>query len=288
MQLPSDLALHRYRGPSQIFEWVLHQDHFTIDYNERIATGISMLLFQIFHRMWYKDASQRVIALLKAGSNLHLNAIGPEHNTYSGYTPLHCALFIWWAARRRGITSVEASCTSVILALLRAGARRHDIANDGTTPLTVLTDGMAYERSRSGLNEGPAAGALAQWVQLLADAGIDVALYCREEQEIQRASQRSAHLPYNLRFECGAGDRPPRILMKFSGDFDEKFSSFIAWRFRAFSPRHEKPKSHWYFQNLFFFLNHVKSIPTFLVLLFGTVLIFYIFFRALHFGSTLI
>ncbi|RHZ67886.1 hypothetical protein CDV55_107918 [Aspergillus turcosus] len=155
--------VHSYAGPVEAFRYLIHQDEFFVDLEERNRSGRTILQHQIFHRLYYGDSFKRIQILFDAGHHLPGDHIDGDP-IYDGYTALHCAVHIWANAK------------------LREDDHTAQQSGRGYTMLTAIGEMIHFSSKKAELHQG----VLTAWLNLLSEAGYDVKAYCSVETVLER------------------------------------------------------------------------------------------------------
>ncbi|EAW25703.1 uncharacterized protein NFIA_045220 [Aspergillus fischeri NRRL 181] len=192
-------VIHSYAGPVEAFSYLIHQDEFFVDLEERNHGGRTILQHQIFHRLYYGDSFERIQVLFAAGHHLPGGHIDGDP-TYDGYSALHCAAHVWATAKLRQDEHTAQQSELVLRSLLTRGEDIHRISSRGYTALTTIGEMIHFCNKRPELNQE----VIAAWLNLLSEAGHDVEAYCLTECTLERKRQetpRSAFPNFLIVFE---------------------------------------------------------------------------------------
>ncbi|KAF4157464.1 hypothetical protein CNMCM6069_005558 [Aspergillus lentulus] len=179
-------VIHSYAGPVEAFKYLIHQDEFFVDLEERNRGGRTILQHQIFHRLFYGDSFERIQVLFAAGHHLPGGHIDGDP-TYDGYSALHCAAHVWANAKLREDEHTAQQSELVLRSLLSRGEDIHRISGRGYTALTTIGEMIHFCNKSPELNQG----VIAAWLNLLSEAGHDVKAYCLTEGTLERKRQES-------------------------------------------------------------------------------------------------
>ncbi|KAF4167420.1 hypothetical protein CNMCM6936_005036 [Aspergillus lentulus] len=179
-------VIHSYAGPVEAFKYLIHQDEFFVNLEERNRGGRTILQHQIFHRLFYGDSFERIQVLFAAGHHLPDGHIDGDP-TYDGYSALHCAAHVWANAKLREDEHTAQQSELVLRSLLSRGEDIHRISDRGYTALTTIGEMIHFCNKSPELNQG----VIAAWLNLLSEAGHDVKAYCLTEGTLERKRQES-------------------------------------------------------------------------------------------------
>ncbi|PKX88939.1 uncharacterized protein P174DRAFT_471363 [Aspergillus novofumigatus IBT 16806] len=180
-------VIHSYAGPVEAFRYLIHQDEFFVDLEERNRGGRTILQHQIFHRLYYGDSFERIQVLFAAGRHLPEGYIDGDP-TYDGYSALHCAAHVWANAKLREDEHTAQQSELVLRSLLSREEDIHRISGRGYTALTTIGEMIHFRNKRPELNHE----VIAAWLNLLSDAGHDVKVYCLTERTLERKRQETS------------------------------------------------------------------------------------------------
>ncbi|GFG10290.1 putative ankyrin repeat protein RF_0381 [Aspergillus udagawae] len=173
--------IHSYAGPVDAFRYLIHQDEFLVDLEERNRGGKTILQHQIFHRLYYGDSFERIQVLFGAGHHLPGNHIDGDP-TYDGYSALHCAAHVWATAKLREDEHTARQSELVLRSLLSRGEDIHRVSRRGYTVLTTIGEMIHFSRKGPELHQD----VIAAWLNMLSEAGHDVKAYCLMESTFER------------------------------------------------------------------------------------------------------
>jgi hypothetical protein len=179
-------VIHSYAGPVDAFRYLIHQDEFFVDLEERNSGGRTILQHQIFHRLFYGDSFERIQVLFAAGHHLPEGHIDGDP-TYDGYSALHCAAHVWANAKMREDEHTAQQSQLVLRSLLSRGEDIHRISGRGYTALTTIGEMIHFRNKRPELNQE----LIAAWLNLLSEAGHDAKAYCLTESTLERKRQET-------------------------------------------------------------------------------------------------
>ncbi|KAH2710086.1 hypothetical protein KXV24_009266 [Aspergillus fumigatus] len=192
-------VVHSYAGPVEAFRYLIHQDEFLVDPEERNRSGRTILHHQIFHRLYYGESFERIQVLFAAGHHLSGGHIDGDP-IYDGYSALHCAAHVWATAKLREGEHTARQSELVLRRLLTTGEDIHRISSRGYTALTTIGEMIHFCNRSPALNQE----IIAAWLNLLSEAGHDVEAYCLTECTLERKRQetsRSAFPRFLIVFE---------------------------------------------------------------------------------------
>ncbi|GIJ92664.1 hypothetical protein Asppvi_001942 [Aspergillus pseudoviridinutans] len=174
-------VIHSYAGPVDAFRYLIHQDEFFVDLEERNHGGRTILQHQFFHRLYYGDSFERIQVLFSAGHHLPGDHIDGDP-TYSGYSALHCAAHVWANAKLKEHEHTERQSELVLRSLLSRGEDIHRVSGRGYTALTTIGEMIHFRNKRSDLHQD----VIAAWLNMLSEAGHDVKAYCLMESTLEK------------------------------------------------------------------------------------------------------
>lgn len=192
-------VVHSYAGAVEAFRYLIHQDEFLVDPEERNRSGRTILHHQIFHRLYYGESFERIQVLFAAGHHLSRGHIDGDP-IYDGYSALHCAAHVWATAKLREGEHTARQSELVLRRLLTTGEDIHRISSRGYTALTTIGEMIHFCNRSPALNQE----IIAAWLNLLSEAGHDVEAYCLTECTLERKRQetsRSAFPKFLIVFE---------------------------------------------------------------------------------------
>lgn len=192
-------VVHSYAGAVEAFRYLIHQDEFLVDPEERNRSGRTILHHQIFHRLYYGESFERIQVLFAAGHHLSGGHIDGDP-IYDGYSALHCAAHVWATAKLREGEHTARQSELVLRRLLTTGEDIHRISSRGYTALTTIGEMIHFCNRSPALNQE----IIAAWLNLLSEAGHDVEAYCLTECTLERKRQetsRSAFPRFLIVFE---------------------------------------------------------------------------------------
>lgn len=192
-------VVHSYAGPVEAFRYLIHQDEFLVDPEERNRSGRTILHHQIFHRLYYGESFERIQVLFAAGHHLSGGHIDGDP-IYDGYSALHCAAHVCGTAKLGEGEHTARQSELVLRRLLTTGEDIHRISSRGYTALTTIGEMIHFCNRSPALNQE----IIAAWLNLLSEAGHDVEAYCLTECTLERKRQetsRSAFPKFLIVFE---------------------------------------------------------------------------------------
>ncbi|PYI09345.1 ankyrin [Aspergillus sclerotiicarbonarius CBS 121057] len=201
--------IHAYHGPSEVFKYLLHQEQFHIDPNERNNKGKAILHHQILHRLYIGAAVERIQILFAAGHHIQGSRVtdDTEFSNMDGYTPLHCAVKRWAWEKANQNERAAGKAETVVRSLLERGEDVHAVSSRGFTPLAVVGQIiMLFAKVERG-------DLFDDWLGFLADAGYDLHGYCRVEEGHEERRAVISDFGFLLMFEGVGGDQRPRVRM---------------------------------------------------------------------------
>jgi hypothetical protein len=196
--------LHSYYGPPEAFRYLLLQDQFSIDPEERSAQGKTILHHQILHRVYYGDSFQRIQILLTAGHYRYRSQVTADEfrsSQHNGYTLLHCAVERWsWALAKEDEHTTQ-QAERIVGLLLERGEDIHATSDRRFTPLTTIGE-MISDHSSCTKKK-----VISAWLQLLSNAGFDLDIYRQIESQLEKKRLDTSH--HSFHFNFNKSDRLP-------------------------------------------------------------------------------
>ncbi|KAE8381609.1 ankyrin repeat-containing domain protein [Aspergillus bertholletiae] len=208
-------VIHSYCGPPEVFRYLVLQDQFLVDPEDRNQLGKTILHYQILHRIYYGDSFHRIQTLFAAGHYRKYSQVTGgdfQSSQHHGYTVLHCAVERWsWAIAEEN-EHVTQQAERIVRIVLERGEDIHATSDRLFTPLSTIGEMIFRDSSRT------KAKVISAWLQLLSNAGYDLDRYCRTEAQLEKRRLETSHHHFGYEFQLVFNESKSRLVCVTKSD----------------------------------------------------------------------